>query len=167
MLHSHTSMTRKHTSMLSIIESEVISQEEEEEEMQEKSPQNVQICNKMFIEEVVSGHPVHGFYVHKKERAVTGGENVTICTHPEKKKLSKGRDKADEKQEKRKRGEVVAERSRAAAHLTRWVPVCFARAADAPRSGATEMPAATKYRTDKEAKPVARRFSYMCTHSEM
>lgn len=51
--------------------------------------------------------------------------------------------------------------------MTRWVPVCFARAADAPRSEATEMPAAAKYRSDKEAKPVARRFSYMCTHSEM
>lgn len=39
--------------------------------------------------------------------------------------------------------------------MTRWVPVCFVRAADALRSEATEMPADAKYRSDKEAKPMA------------
>lgn len=39
--------------------------------------------------------------------------------------------------------------------MTRWVPVCFVRAADALRSEATEMPADAKYRSAKEAKPMA------------
>lgn len=102
----------------------------------------MQICNKMFIYEAVSGHAVRVFHLHNTaERKLIGREKTIIYTH------------LIGKCQRDKRGKGMAMRNGwtglmnhgrkgrrerwwggGAVHLTRWVLVCFVRAADALRS---------------------------------